>query len=271
MTTTRCSLYLVRVLLVKIRRFEEQESSSSSTAGVKKDTMLGGGEDGKGLESLDVKEANQASAAAKPIQQKPAPQPKTAGTKGGKKKKRIAIISLWNKRANKAKEEMKHNIFSKHYDSKADRKSVLHKGQKGYGKALPGSKSAMRAEKAKLWVKQQIGILLTVIKREGSKGPQGHHQVNFGKLFTAYQDISDTLVGMLRRARKYKGLTFEGDMLYQGVSDKVVISLLPKGRAQRCLIFTIMFLLVAEACIAQNYRIESNLPLFNSRYNASPG
>ena len=39
-----------------------------------------------------------------------------------------------------------------------------------------------------------------------------------------YADISDSLVGVLMRAKKRKRLYYAGDMLFQGSSDRVVIS-----------------------------------------------
>ena len=39
-----------------------------------------------------------------------------------------------------------------------------------------------------------------------------------------YANISDTLVGILMRARKRRRVAFESDMLFQGVHDNVVIS-----------------------------------------------
>ena len=45
-------------------------------------------------------------------------------------------------------------------------------------------------------------------------------------MFEVYANISDTLVGILMRARKRKKLHFESDMLFQGVHDSVVIRIL---------------------------------------------
>ena len=54
----------------------------------------------------------------------------------------------------------------------------------------------------------------------------GQATITFGELFDMYADVSDTLVGILLRARRRKRLVFEGDMLFQGQSDKVVITVL---------------------------------------------
>jgi len=136
---------------------------------------------------------------------------------------------MWDEKAKKAAAQQKRNVFSKDYDSSTHAKGKNKPGQKGYGKAPEGSKSAARAAKAKLWVKQQIGQLISVIKKIGSQSSQGRYEVTFGIIFVAYQDISDTLVGILRRARKYGCVEFEGDMLFQGQSDNVIISLTAKA------------------------------------------
>lgn len=50
--------------------------------------------------------------------------------------------------------------------------------------------------------------------------------VEFGKLFKHYLTISNKLVGVLLRARKQRQVDFEGEMLWQGKDDHVVITLL---------------------------------------------
>jgi hypothetical protein len=45
-------------------------------------------------------------------------------------------------------------------------------------------------------------------------------------LFILYQDISDSLVGIMMRAKKRSRLRYEGDMLWQGVHDAVCITIL---------------------------------------------
>eukprot|EP00465_Bigelowiella_longifila_P008373 CAMPEP_0185259846 /NCGR_PEP_ID=MMETSP1359-20130426/8543_1 /TAXON_ID=552665 /ORGANISM="Bigelowiella longifila, Strain CCMP242" /LENGTH=151 /DNA_ID=CAMNT_0027845893 /DNA_START=12 /DNA_END=467 /DNA_ORIENTATION=- len=138
------------------------------------------------------------------------------------------MASMWDSKAAHANASQKNNVFSKHYDASASK--GIKKGAKGYGQAPEGSKSAARAKRATEWVKEQVGILLGVIRRIGAKaGARGLHEIRFGTLFVAYQDISDTLVGILKRARKYKVVAFEGDMLWQGSSDNVVIALTEKA------------------------------------------
>lgn len=50
--------------------------------------------------------------------------------------------------------------------------------------------------------------------------------VQFGPLFYRYADISDTLVGILMRAKKRNRLFYKGDMLFQSRHDHVKITVL---------------------------------------------
>lgn len=61
-----------------------------------------------------------------------------------------------------------------------------------------------------------------------STGPDGKTSVTFGALFEDERcaNIFEALVGTLRAAKKKKIVTYEGELLLQGVHDKVVITLL---------------------------------------------
>ena len=75
------------------------------------------------------------------------------------------------------------------------------KGDPAYGTAPEGSLSDERAKKAAAWVEKEVDKLCTEITSLGVK--QGNHvTVTFGELFHHYQDVSDTLVGILARAKK---------------------------------------------------------------------
>ena len=50
--------------------------------------------------------------------------------------------------------------------------------------------------------------------------------VQFGPLFYKYADISDTLVGILLRAKKRNLIFYKGDMLFQNRHDHVKITIL---------------------------------------------
>lgn len=104
--------------------------------------------------------------------------------------------------------------------------SRLKKTDMDHGTAFNGSKSAERVTQANNWVKSEIDKLLEIIieNAEAQDPVTGYMNISFGKLFNLYQDISNTLVGILMRARKRKLIAYEGEMLYQGADDDVIIS-----------------------------------------------
>jgi hypothetical protein len=77
-------------------------------------------------------------------------------------------------------------------------------------------------------VAHEVELLVNEIKRLGKEGSNGKFEVTFGTLFNDDQcaNIFEALVGTLRAAKKKKIVTYEGELLLQGVHDKVVISLL---------------------------------------------
>lgn len=125
----------------------------------------------------------------------------------------------------------KTNFFSKDFDATAAAAAKLRPGDAGYGTAPEGSLSAARAAKGKQWVNGQILLLLQVIKRMDGGGA-ATPSVRFIDLFTEYTKISDTLVGMLMRAKKRGLVKYKGEMLLQRYHDDVVISLTEKGIAR---------------------------------------
>merc|ERR1719225_1513845 len=64
-----------------------------------------------------------------------------------------------------------------------------------------------------------------MISERGWAEEDGSRSILFGDLFNAYRFISDKCAGLLLRARKYKLITFEGEMLFQSKDDKTVISM----------------------------------------------
>uniref|UniRef100_A0A7N8YBI8 Si:dkey-29b11.3 n=1 Tax=Mastacembelus armatus TaxID=205130 RepID=A0A7N8YBI8_9TELE len=78
-----------------------------------------------------------------------------------------------------------------------------------------------------------VKVLCEVIRNIGDPGQKdgnGREEeiitVEFGKLFERYVTISNKLVGILLRARKQGLVDFEGEMLWQGKDNHVVITLL---------------------------------------------
>ena len=124
----------------------------------------------------------------------------------------------FDKQAAESEAEAKSNPFSKKFDKGAAR---LKKGDAGYGTAVAGSATEARAAKAQAWVETEIEKLIDVIRQNGDGS-----SITFGVLFEVYANISDTLVGILMRARKRGKIAFESDMLFQGVHDGVEIRIL---------------------------------------------
>ena len=79
-------------------------------------------------------------------------------------------------------------------------------------------------------MRNEIKLLIEIIQKHGAKAEQGGKEViqmKFKELFELYKVISNKVVGLLIRARKYKLVNFEGEMLYQGRDDNVVVTLDP--------------------------------------------
>ncbi|XP_076023592.1 costars family protein ABRACL [Genypterus blacodes] len=77
-------------------------------------------------------------------------------------------------------------------------------------------------------VGHEITQLVEEIRRLGSKNDQGKIMVTFGVLFSDDRcaNIFEALVGTLKAAKKKKVVSFEAELLLQGVHDNVEITLL---------------------------------------------
>jgi hypothetical protein len=95
-----------------------------------------------------------------------------------------------------------------------------------YGKPVEGSKTELRGKQAAQLLANEIKLLCEIIKKHGSQQEDGLTVITFKELFELYKVISNKVVGLLIRARKYGLVKFEGEMLYQGRDDKVIITLL---------------------------------------------
>ena len=105
-------------------------------------------------------------------------------------------------------------------------KSRQYQGE--YGTPGAGTETEMRARQASKHVGKEICQLLRIIERLGQVGGYDEEspvvcEVVFSELFQEYVTISNKLVGVLLRARKHGAVAFEGEMLFQGMSDGVVI------------------------------------------------
>jgi len=152
---------------------------------------------------------------------KPAASKKFRSNAAGKAGK---MAAMWERQIDEVQVAATSDPFSKHFD--AAKSKGLKKGDAGYGHAAEGSATAARAAKAQQWVDMEIDKMIVVIEKHAEPDGSGRPTITFGKLFDIYADISDTLVGILMRARKRKKLEFQGDMLFQGAHDAVVITVL---------------------------------------------
>lgn len=138
----------------------------------------------------------------------------------------------WQKWSSEHQESQKLNPFS--HDSRGS-VAAPQRGQDDYGRPQQGSLTEKRGKEAHIHICGEVQKLCEVIRTIGEvneKNEDGHDShgkvitVEFGKLFEHYVTISNTLVGILLRARKQGLVDFEGEMLWQGKDNHVVITLL---------------------------------------------
>ncbi|XP_070692257.1 actin-binding Rho-activating protein [Pempheris klunzingeri] len=150
----------------------------------------------------------------------------------------VCIVSVkglkenWQRWSSEHQEYQKNNPFS--HDT---RPSVVvpQRGQDDYGRPLQGSMTEQRGKDAHTHISKEVQELCEVIRSIGeprhkdldaSSSNGKAITVEFGKLFEHYVTISNKLVGILLRARKQRLVDFEGEMLWQGQDNHVVITLL---------------------------------------------
>ncbi|CAN6555347.1 hypothetical protein ACFX13_002871 [Malus domestica] len=82
-------------------------------------------------------------------------------------------------------------------------------------------------------VEEEVERLREEIQRLGKLQDDGSYKVTFGVLFNDDRcaNIFEALVGTLRAAKRRKFLTYDGELLLQGVHDNVEIILKPKPAA----------------------------------------
>ncbi|NXP50347.1 ABRA protein, partial [Heliornis fulica] len=150
-----------------------------------------------------------------------------ASTKGHRKYSPVNNLKdRWQEWADQHILTQKLNPFSEDFDHELAMSTRLHKGDEGYGRPKEGTKTAERAKKAESHIHREIRDMCFIIKSMAKPRPDGKIQVTFGELFERYVRISDKVVGILMRARKHGLVDFEGEMLWQGRDDDVVITLL---------------------------------------------
>ncbi|XP_014875416.1 actin binding Rho activating protein b [Poecilia latipinna] len=144
-------------------------------------------------------------------------------------KKHSAVGNLKSRWQNWAVEHtvnQKLNPFSEYFDYDYSMSLHLQKGEEGYGRPKEGTKTAERAKRAEQHIHREIDDMCYVIRTMADPDPDGKTRVTFGQLFDRYVRISDKVVGILMRARKHGKVAFEGEMLWQGQDDGVIITLM---------------------------------------------
>lgn len=77
-------------------------------------------------------------------------------------------------------------------------------------------------------VEHEVGLLVDEIRRLGNTNADGKISVKFGVLFNDDHcaNLFEALVGTLKAAKRKKIITFDGELLLQGVHDNVDVILL---------------------------------------------
>lgn len=129
---------------------------------------------------------------------------------------------MFDENVKKHHSKMANNPFSGSFKTGPQR---LAKDDPNYGRPVAGSKSEMRGKRAARHINAEVMLLCDMIHQEGQRLEDGTAVISFGDLFQIYTRISNKVVGMLLRARKYGLVDFEGEMLFQRRDDDVPILL----------------------------------------------
>ncbi|XP_062266262.1 actin binding Rho activating protein b [Platichthys flesus] len=144
-----------------------------------------------------------------------------------KKYSAVGILkSRWQSWASDHTVTQRLNPFSENFDHDYSMSLRLQKGEEGYGRPKEGTKTAERAKRAEQHIHREIADMCFVIRTMADPDPDGKTRITFGELFDRYVRISDKVVGILMRARKHGKVAFDGEMLWQGQDDGVIITLL---------------------------------------------
>lgn len=142
----------------------------------------------------------------------------------------VCVVSVkglkenWQRWSSEQQEYQKHNPFGGAGRPVSGQHQL---GQEGYGQPLEGSLTHQRGQDAQSHIGREVQELCQVIREMGERrGEEGPPVVAFGQLFERYVTISNKLVGILLRARKQGLVQFQGEMLWQGQDNHVLITLL---------------------------------------------
>uniref|UniRef100_UPI0037E83640 actin-binding Rho-activating protein n=1 Tax=Semicossyphus pulcher TaxID=241346 RepID=UPI0037E83640 len=135
------------------------------------------------------------------------------------------IKSRWQQWSEQHIVGQKLNPFSEEFDHDYAMAQRLRKGDSGYGRPKDGSRTAERGDRAQKHIHREMEEMVWIIRDMDFKDKEGRTVITFGRLFDRYVKISDKVVGILLRCRKHKMLDFEGEMLWKGQDDHVLITL----------------------------------------------
>lgn len=129
-------------------------------------------------------------------------------------------VAQWETKASEYEAKQHANVFSHAYTG-AEPISAAE-----YGHPVEGSLTDQRGKDAAHWVDHEVDKLVGEIAKIGRENPgTGRVECTFGEIFAHYVDISNTVVGVLMRARRRNRVEYEGEMLFQHKSEAVVITL----------------------------------------------
>lgn len=131
----------------------------------------------------------------------------------------------WQRWTQDHEEYQAHNPFSGDNTSASTKAVHYRKEDPEYGRPKHGSKTEQRGKDAHAHLGREVQELCCIIESIGEKSSDGNISVTFKRLFEQYVTISNKLVGVLLRARKHGLVHFEGEMLWQGRDDAVIITL----------------------------------------------
>uniref|UniRef100_A0A671TGZ3 Actin-binding Rho-activating protein n=1 Tax=Sparus aurata TaxID=8175 RepID=A0A671TGZ3_SPAAU len=134
------------------------------------------------------------------------------------------IKNRWQQWSEQHMEGQKLNPFSEEFDHDFSMAQRLRKGDSGYGRPKEGSRTAERGDRAQKHIHREMEEMVWIIRDMGFKDKEGRTVISFGRLFDRYVKISDKVVGILLRCRKHKMVDFEGEMLWKGQDDHVIIT-----------------------------------------------
>lgn len=125
------------------------------------------------------------------------------------------LASFWGEQQERNKAKQEANPFS----------SAFNGNRQVLAENVMESKSGQRAKQAQEWTTKEIKKLVEIIKEYGifSKADNAT-KITFGELFIIYEQVSDSLVFMLKKAKKRQLIYFDaGELLLQGRDDHVLI------------------------------------------------